>query len=561
MYYSCLRTSQFSQRISFATSMVVWLCALTGFAIAYQSAPRDAKSKYAAIRIVDKQTKQGVPLVELESVNGQQWVSDNAGYIAFDEPDLIGRELFFFVRSHGYSIEKDGFGFEGVRITPRWNATVEISMSRNNIAERLCRLTGEGMYRDSLLLGIPLPPGAANSRAKVAGQDSVQAAIHNGKVYWLWGDTLQSNYPLGLFRAAGATTDIGTFERPDSWRSLSSGIGYAYFVDKTTGFARAMMPLSERPEGVIWLESLFSVPDQFGEKQLIVHFTRRKGLAEELEHGIAQYDPVDQIFVPVRVLQKSETWRFPKGHPIRWEDNGKRWLLFGSPNPNVRVLDTLDAVLDPSQYQSWTCESGDQSVDIDQQQSEAPSSSDRTRPRKRSIVTRAPDGSLTWRWQDQLQPVSSEIERRWIDEKIIHADESRFCPRSTSSETEIVTLHRGSVRWNAFRRKWVLIAAQLNGDRSHLGEVWYSESDHPTGPFTTATKIVTHERQSFYNVCHHDFLDGEGGRYVHFEGTYTNDFSGNSVKTPRYNYNQILYRLDLADPRLRPVPIESSKSK
>jgi hypothetical protein len=50
---------------------------------------------------------------------------------------------------------------------------------------------------------------------------------------------------------------------------------------------------------------------------------------------------------------------------------------------------------------------------------------------------------------------------------------------------------------------------------------------------------------TFYNVCHHSFLDQTGGRHIRFEGTYTNDFCGNPDKTPRYNYNQILYRLEL----------------
>ena len=48
-------------------------------------------------------------------------------------------------------------------------------------------------------------------------------------------------------------------------------------------------------------------------------------------------------------------------------------------------------------------------------------------------------------------------------------------------------------------------------------------------------------------VCHHAFLDRDGGRVIHFEGTYTNDFKGNPWKTPRYNYNQVLYRLDLGN--------------
>jgi len=57
-------------------------------------------------------------------------------------------------------------------------------------------------------------------------------------------------------------------------------------------------------------------------------------------------------------------------------------------------------------------------------------------------------------------------------------------------------------------------------------------------------------------VSHHAFLDRDGGRAIHFEGTYTNDFSGNAEKTPRYNYNQILYRLDLGAEALRPAQVE-----
>ena len=71
-----------------------------------------------------------------------------------------------------------------------------------------------------------------------------------------------------------------------------------------------------------------------------------------------------------------------------------------------------------------------------------------------------------------------------------------------------------------------------------------------------AVKVATHDRQTFYNVCHHAFLDRAGGRLVHFEGTYTNDFSGNPDRTPRYNYNQVLYRLDLGDPALRAARVE-----
>ena len=46
-------------------------------------------------------------------------------------------------------------------------------------------------------------------------------------------------------------------------------------------------------------------------------------------------------------------------------------------------------------------------------------------------------------------------------------------------------------------------------------------------------------------------FDEDGGRVIYFEGTYVNTFSGNPEKTPGYDYNQIMYRLDLADPRLQ----------
>src|ERR1700712_5508428 len=90
---------------------------------------------FAEIRVVDAETGRGVPLVQLETVNGLSFVTDNAGRIAFHEPGLMGREVFFTVRSHGYEAKKDGFGFAGVRITPRAGKAAEVLVKRRNIAE------------------------------------------------------------------------------------------------------------------------------------------------------------------------------------------------------------------------------------------------------------------------------------------------------------------------------------------------------------------------------------------------------------------------------------------
>src|SRR5262249_27819005 len=118
-----------------------------------------------------------------------------------------------------------------------------------------------------------------------------------------------------------------------------------------------------------------------------------------------------------------------------------------------------------------------------------------------------------------------------------------------------ILAHGGSVYWNKYRGRWVMITVEFGGT-SALGEVWYAEGDTPLGPWVYARKVVTHDRYSFYNPKQHPLFDKAGGRTIFFEGTYTREFSGNGERTPRYDYNQIMYKLDLATPLLfLPVPI------
>jgi hypothetical protein len=109
---------------------------------------------------------------------------------------------------------------------------------------------------------------------------------------------------------------------------------------------------------------------------------------------------------------------------------------------------------------------------------------------------------------------------------------------------------RGSVCWNDHRQRWVLICT------GHAGEIWFAEGDTPLGPWAYVRRIVSHDNYNFYNPTQHPFFDQDGGRIIFFEGTYTASFSGAKAKTPRYDYNQMMYRLDLADARLvMPAPV------
>jgi hypothetical protein len=70
-------------------------------------------------------------------------------------------------------------------------------------------------------------------------------------------------------------------------------------------------------------------------------------------------------------------------------------------------------------------------------------------------------------------------------------------------------------------------------------------------------KIVIHDRCSFYNPRRHPCFDLQGSRVVCFEGPCTAAFSGNTDLTPRYDYNQMVYKLDLS----KILPIEEASPK
>src|ERR1700719_413253 len=73
----------------------------------------NARSRVFRIHVVEEGTGRGVPLVELKTVNQIRYVTDSNGIVAFDEPGLFDRKVFFSITSHGYEVEKDGLGYRG----------------------------------------------------------------------------------------------------------------------------------------------------------------------------------------------------------------------------------------------------------------------------------------------------------------------------------------------------------------------------------------------------------------------------------------------------------------
>lgn len=473
------------------------------------------------IRVVDDATGRGVPLVELSTVHDLRFVTDSAGLAAIREPELLGQSVFVSVRSHGYEFPRDGFGFRGRAVTMTPGMIETFKIHRINLAERLYRVTGAGLYADSVELGQPVPIRQPLLNAQVTGSDSVVMGYYHGKLHWFWGDTNRLRYPLGNFNVTGATSRLPA----DGGLDPDVGIDLDYFAGKE-GFARPMAPVPG--EGPTWIWGVVVLRGVDGRERMFAGYEKVRGQLDVYERGICEFDDERQEFVKVR----SYGPRVPlhlQGHPLQHRDGDTEFVYFGDPYPFVRVRADADALLDLDQYEGFTClERGAESTD----------------PR----VERDASGKLVWGWKRGTAAITIELQKSLVNRSLISPDEAWIQLRDVQTNRPVIA-HRGSVTWNAFRKRWILITTEIGG-RSQLGEVWYAEAESLQGPWQRARRIVTHDRYSFYNPKQHPMFQSADGRQIYFEGTYTRSFSGNPDATPRYDYNQILYRLDLAHPDL-----------
>ncbi len=474
------------------------------------------------IRVVDEASGRGVPLITLRTVNQLRLVTDSAGWVAFDEPGLLGLDVFFFVEGDGYTFPKDGFGMQGTRLKTKPGGRAELKVARTNVAERLYRVTGGGIYSESVRLGEPVPHDAPLLNAQVVGQDSVLSAVFGGKIHWFWGDTSRALYPLGNFHMSGATSAM---PGPISF-DPSLGIPLAYF-EGNDGFARPVCKMDG--EGPTWASGLTVLKDDTGRERMFVSYAKIRGFLEAYRRGLAEWDAQAGEFGHVAELAVDAPLR-PEGHTFEHEIDGTRWVYFANPYTLTRVAAAVESWLDLSRYEGFTCLEPGASLGA-------------------ARVDRDGDGRPVWGWKRATQGVGPAEQAVLVKRGLIKEEECWFRLRDIETGNP-VTLHSGSMAWNAYRRKWILVAVESGGKPSPLGEVWFAEADAPEGPWELAAKVVSHSEYTFYNPRHHPFLDQDGGRLIYFEGTYSALFSKVTVPTPLYDYNQIMYRLDLDHPRL-----------
>ncbi len=491
-------------------------------------------AQFFKITIVDSTTGRGVPLVELRTVNHIRYYSDSNGVVAINDPDLMGHSIYFHVSSPGYIYPKDSFGYRGLALKVLPGKSVAIKIKRLNIAQRLYRMTGGGIYRDSILTGQPTPLKHPLLDGKVMGQDTVEVTPYHGKIYWFFGDTQRPSYPLGQFATSGATSSLPAHGGLDP----SLGVNLVYWVG-SDGFSRPMIKINN-PPGPVWVGGLFTLKVD-GQTHLFTNFVEVRHDQSIAEDGLAEFDDKAAVFVPVFWYPAGDGLR-PEGHPFEAIDHGKLYLYF-EPTvmgafPIVRVPADLADVENPKSYESYTC----------------------LLPGTRyhgskTKLQRSSTGELIWGWKKDTMALGEDQANKLIAAGLMQAEERVMCLHDVATNSEVLS-HGGSVFWNSYLHRWIMITTQAFGSPSFLGEVWFAEADTPVGPWAYAAKIATHGGYTFYNPTQLPFFDQKNGKLIYFQGTYTNTYSNVTDITPRYNYNQLMYSLNLADPRLTlPVPV------
>ena len=519
------RTVTISNWVKFVLLMLAWNTSAT-LALA-------AESPFFEIQVVDEQTGRGVPLVTLETTNSVRYVTDSAGRIAFQEPGLFGQPVWFDVSSHGYEHAADGFGMRGVRLQVEQGGQAQVIVHRKILAERLYRITGAGIYRDSFLLGHATPIKQPLLNAQVMGSDSTLNVVHKGKIHWFWGDTNSPRYPLGNFHTPGAVSELPSTGGLDP----AQDVDLDYFIDEN-GFAAATAKMPG--DGPTWIDGVASLRDAAGESHIFMAYAKIDPPLATAARGLARFNEATNRFEHLRDVPVNRP-AGPEGHPLKVESGDQTWLYFATPFTLARIPATAESYLRIEDYESLTCVKAGSNLENPQ-------------------IDRDEQGRVRYSWKRGVPPLSHETQQRLIQDGTL-TEQEVFRLYDVASGEPIVA-HRGSVAWNAYRQRWIMIFGQLGGKNSMIGEIWYAEADSPAGPWTYAVQIATHDRYDFYNPKHHPMFDQRDDRTIYFEGTYTNTFSGNPEKTPRYNYNQIMYRLALDDPRLAlPVPIRDANHK
>lgn len=516
-------------------------------------------SDYFAIRAVDAATGRGVPLVELTVIStGQKFYTDSNGYLAFNA--IPNANVSFRVFSYGYQRS----GGDTVSYSTQLGGAVTLPLVRNNVAERLYRVTGQNLYRDSWLLGKSTPVDPLNNPANVDGQDSVQTVVFKNKLYWFWGDTIidTGNDGADAWGFNGRVTGATSALLPSTTFDPMKGVNLSYFT--SGGLPKQLFPASTfLDHALYWVFAPMVVRDAANNEHLVAYYEQVSTEAPNpvMARGFVEWDDVTQQFNKLGNFPiSSPIYPYNRAFPVTV--GNEPYFYFAEELPNVRVragYDSFNTVTNIDNYETYSPLKPGTTFQHDEYAYPLISTTPDPNKLDASDFERDGAGKPVWSWKKGVQRLTGQdvytmASGTWTVPALVAWSDVPYSFANLDNGAEHVAAKKTAVYWNDYRQAWSMILEQAWGT-SMLGELWYAEASSPEGPWNFAKKVVTHDRgeqdYSFYNPSLHPyFTQLSSEMYLLFEATYTKMFTGTPA-TPDYDYNNQVYRLDLADPRLR----------
>ena len=310
----------------------------------------EGPSQFFVVHVVDDSTGRGVPLVELCTTSEVCYWTDSNGVAAVNEPEFDGKQVFFSVASDGYEFRQKIFDDAGTTLKVQPGGQATLTLKRVNLAERLYRVTGEGIYRDSVLAGLPVPEGGDDLRGQATGMDTVMFTTYHGKLFWLFGDTSRLSAPLGNFSSTCAQSDLGSSAlSPEQALNLD-------FYTAQDGFVKPMVDIPG--PGPKWMGALMAVRGSSDQEEMYARYDRVNGLVSVYDSGIAVFDDATSTFRAVKSTGPSPKY-FASGRATPVMADNQRYFYFSgldTVTPSVRVRALAADILDPAKYERFRCD-------------------------------------------------------------------------------------------------------------------------------------------------------------------------------------------------------------
>jgi hypothetical protein len=471
-----------------------------------------APGQMFTLLVLDGKTKRALPGAQVIMPH-RTYVTDSSGAAAIYETGVMNSHATVTLAADGY-VTATGVS---VDLTPGLTRQVTIDPDASQIAVRLYRINGPGIFRDRVLLGQSSSQGL---NADMISQDGPMTALYQGRVYWTFGDTNHESAGHSNYRGSAASSAIPV--DAERWFPL----GYVHQID---GREAAIAPVSEfdNDGALAWPGGLASVPDARGTERLYSTFRIMNGKTgfDTLALGLGRYNDTTHVFERKLWFDLARPTQ-PGAHAFKVNDGAQSFLYYEN---LTRIPASEGGLLHPESYEAFTPLQPDGTAEHDD------------------------TGRIRYRWRTQTAELGSD--------NVAGSGASngeRLFGQLRDARLEPGAPHRVPIKasardYNPFRKRYVEVITEDQPNFVPLDATWYAEADTPMGPWVYARRITGAGSRSIYNPTIAPFRNNDA--QILFAAVYAAPFIP-APPLPYYNYSVVMHMLDVNDLRTAlPVPV------